>query len=147
MQWNLEEAVSYYKRQGAPGDQTALTALMKEVQQEYGGSIPQGIVPTLATLCGTKESLLLALIRRLPSLRLGGSHVLEICAGPNCGRHAALATAAEKLRGKNITVRFVPCMRLCGKGPNLRWDGKLYHKADEALLRRLAEDAEKGSNT
>ena len=147
MDWKLEEAVSYYKRQGAPADQTALTALLKEVQQEYGGSIPQGIIPTLAILCGTKERLMLALIRRLPSLRLGGSHVLEICAGPNCGRHAALATAAEKLQSSKITVRFVPCMRMCGKGPNLRWDGKLYHKADEALLRRLAEDAEKGSNT
>jgi hypothetical protein len=28
-------------------------------------------------------------------------------------------------------------MRLCGKGPNLRWDGTLHHKADEALLRKL----------
>lgn len=144
MQWNLEEAVSYYKRQGAPRDQTALTALLKEVQHEYGGSIPQGIIPTLARLCGTKESLLLALIRRIPSLRLDGSHVLEICAGPNCGKDAALAAAAEKLRGPNITVRFVPCMRLCGKGPNLRWDGRLYHGADIALLRQLAEEAQKG---
>ena len=146
MQWNLEEAVSYYKRQGAPSDQSALTGLLREVQQEHGGSIPQGLIPTLARLCGTKESLLLALIRRLPSLRLGGSHVLELCAGPNCGRHAALAAAAEKLQSSRITVRFVPCMRMCGKGPNLRWDGTLYHKADEALLRRLAEEAEKGSN-
>lgn len=146
MNWKLEEAVSYYKRQGAPADQTALTALLKEVQQEYGGSIPQGIIPTLATLSGAKESLLLALIRRLPSLHLGGSHVLELCAGPNCGKHAALAAAAEKLQSSRITVRFVPCMRMCGKGPNLRWDGTLYHKADEALLRRLAEEAEKGSN-
>ena len=143
MNWKLEEAVSYYKRQGAPADQTALTALLKEVQQEYGGSIPQGIIPTLATLSGAKESLLLALIRRLPILRLGGRHVLELCAGPNCGRHAALAAAAEKLQSSRITVRFVPCMRMCGKGPNLKWDGTLYHQADEALIQRLVKEGQR----
>lgn len=26
---------------------------------------------------------------------------------------------------------------MCGKGPNMKWDGKLYHRADEALLRSL----------
>jgi hypothetical protein len=30
-------------------------------------------------------------------------------------------------------------MRLCGKGPNIRWDGTLYHGADEALLKMLLE--------
>ena len=32
--WNLEEAVSYYKKQGAPSDQSALVSLLREVQQE-----------------------------------------------------------------------------------------------------------------
>ena len=44
-----------------------------------------------------------------------------------------------KLESKNISVSFVPCMRLCGKGPNIRWDGKIYHQADEALIRSLVE--------
>ena len=28
MDWNLQEAVTYYRRQGAPGDQLALVSLL-----------------------------------------------------------------------------------------------------------------------
>lgn len=140
MNWNLEEAIIYYKRQGAPADQSAVIALLREVQQENGGSIPMHMLPPIAAGLGTKEALLLAIIRRIPSLRLADTHLLELCSGPNCGRHTALADAAESLcRGKKITIRYVPCMRMCGKGPNLRFDGQLYHKADEALLHSLLE--------
>ena len=141
--WNMEEAVSYYKKQGAPSDQSALVSLLRETQQEHGGAIPKSVLPTLAEGLGVKESYLLAVIRRIPSLRLSDMHTLELCAGPNCGKHAALAACAEKLcKGKSITLKFTPCMRLCGKGPNLKWDGKLYHKTDEALLRSLTEGKE-----
>lgn len=139
--WNLEEAISYNKKQGAPSDQSALVSLLREVQQENGGAIHKSALPAMAEGLGVKESYLLAVIRRIPSLRLSDMHTLELCAGPNCGKHAALAAAAEKLcKGKNVTLKFVPCMRLCGKGPNLKWDGTLYHKADEALIKRLLEE-------
>ena len=49
----------------------------------------------------------------------------------------ALAEAAEKLRSSGVTVKFVPCMRLCGKGPNIRWNGQTYHGATPELLARL----------
>ena len=137
MDWNLEEAIGYYGSLGAPRDQNALVNLLKEVQQE-NGSVPEWTVARIAEAYSVKGSLLLALIRRIPSLRLADTHTLELCAGPNCGRHKALAAAAEKLGGK-ITVKFVPCMRQCAKGPNLRWDGKLYHQADEELLKKLTE--------
>ena len=141
MAFSLEEAVAYYKKQGAPSDQSALVSLLREVQQENGGAISKSALPALAESLGVKESYLLAVIRRIPSLRLSDSHTLEMCGGPNCGKHAALAAAAEKLcKGKNVTLKFVPCMRLCGKGPNLKWDGTLYHKADEALIKRLLEE-------
>jgi len=140
MDWNLEEAIGYYRKQGAPRDQNALVNLLREIQQETGRSIPKRMLGPIAEAYGVKESLLLALIRRYPSLRLGDTHTLELCAGPNCGKHAALAAAAEKLREKGITVKFVPCMRLCGKGPNLKWDGTLYHQADEALLKKLLQE-------
>ena len=140
MNWNLDEAIAYFKKQGAPSDQTAVTGLLREVQAEFGGAIPQYMVGVMAEKLGVKESFLLAVIRRIPSLRLADTHCLEICAGKNCGKHVALAEAAEKLRSDRITVKFVPCMRHCGKGPNIRWDGALYHRADEALLRRLAEE-------
>ena len=135
----LEEAIAYYGRQGAPRDQNALVSLLREIQSEMG-NIPTWTLAPVAEAYGVKESLLRALIRRYPSLRLGDTHTLEICAGPNCSRHTALAEAAEALKGKGITVKFTPCMRLCGKGPNLKWDGKLYHGADMALLKKLAEE-------
>lgn len=140
MSWNLEEAIGYYRKQGAPGDQSALISLLREVQQENGGSIPQYTLPTIAESYGVKETFLLAVIKRIPSLRLADSHCLEVCAGPNCSKRAALAAFAEKIRSENIVVNYVPCMRMCGKGPNIRWDGKLYHQADEALLRNLIGD-------
>ena len=142
MSWNLEEAINYYRTQGAPSDQNALLALLREIQQEFGGSIPEWTLTPVAEGYGVKTTLLLALIRRIPSLRLGDSHVLELCAGPNCGKHKALAACAEKLcagTGGKVSLKFVPCMRMCGKGPNIRWDGVVHNGADEALLRKLLE--------
>ena len=133
----MEEAVAWGKSQGAPGDQNALIGLLKEVQQEEGLT-PAGITE-IAGLLNVKESLLLALIRRIPSLKLDDTHILQLCAGPNCGKCVSLAKAAEQLcKGRtDIKLEFTGCMRLCGKGPNLKLDGKIYHRADEALLKKL----------
>lgn len=140
MAWDLNEAIAYYQKQGAPADQNALKQLLREVQRENGDSIPRDALEAIGRAYGVKVSLLLALIQRIPGLHLADGHCLELCAGPNCGKQAALAALTEKARraacGK-FTVKYVPCMRLCGKGPNVRWDGKLYHRADEALLRQL----------
>ena len=144
MAWDLQEAVQYYQKLGAPGDQGALVNLLREVQEAFGG-IPQFLLPEIAEALGTKESLLNALIRRMPSLRLQNGHCLELCAGPNCSRRAALAAFVEHTYGekpKAFTLKYVPCMRQCGKGPNLKWDGRLYHRADEALIRRLVEESQ-----
>lgn len=140
MAWNLQEALEYYRRQGAPGDQNTLVSLLREIQGEFGG-IPVDLLQSVAAAYGIRESLLMALVRRIPSLRLTDTHTLEICGGPNCGKHRALWELAEKLckDRPDITLKQVPCMRLCGKGPNLRWDGKLHHQADEKLLRKLIE--------
>ena len=143
MDWNLEEALVYYQKQGAPGDQTALVSLLREVQSNCG-SVPQWCCRHIADRYGLRESLLLALIKRIPSLRLENTHILELCCGANCGKSAALAESAESLcRSADgaIILKYVGCMRMCGKGPNLKWDGKLYHQADPQLLRRLAEEA------
>lgn len=141
MEWNLNDAISYYKSQGAPGDQSALISLLREIQAENGCCIPRHHLAAAAAAYGIKESLLLALIRRIPSLRLDDGHCLELCAGPNCGKQAKLAACAEKLQAEGkFTLKYTPCMRLCGKGPNIRWDGKLYHQATEELLRQLAND-------
>ena len=143
MVWTLKEALDHYKRQGAPSDQSALIALLTEIQQEHGGSIPKGILPEVAAEYAVKEALLLAIIKRIPRLRLSDVHTLEVCAGPNCGKSAALVAAAEKLvaayPGK-VILKFTPCMRMCGKGPNIKWDGILHHHTSEAHLQQLAEN-------
>lgn len=140
MRWDLNETVSYYRSQGAPGDQSALIALLKEVQQENGGAVPKAALGIVANGLGVKASYLEAVIKRIPSLRLADKHLLEVCAGPNCGKAAAIAAFAENLQSSKITVKFVPCMRMCGKGPNIKWDGTLYHQATVELLKKLAEN-------
>ena len=140
MIWNLEEAMSYYRNMGAPADQPALVNLLKEIQQNFGGSIPSYLPAVIAETYGVKESLVLAIVKRIPSLRLADAHCLEMCAGPNCGKHRALADFAEKLsKERSFALKFVPCMRMCGKGPNVKWDGKLYHGATEKLLDDLTK--------
>ena len=136
MAWDLDEAIAYYRRQGAPGDQSAVLSLLREIQQEQG-SISYEALAQLEESYGVKQSYYLALIKRIPSLRLADKHTLQMCAGPNCGKAAHLADTARKLCGDKVTLKFVPCMRLCGKGPNLRFDGKPYHRADKALLEQL----------
>jgi len=142
MSWSLEEAISYYKTQGAPQDQTALVNLLREIQQEHGGGIPRDTLGAIVGAYGVKESFLQAIIKRIPSLRLQDVHILELCGGPNCGKHTALAACAKRLHaasGGSFTLKFVPCMRMCGKGPNIKWDGTLYHQATEALLEKLVK--------
>lgn len=137
MTWDLNEAMEYYARQGAPSDQSALIALLKEIQQEKGCVSPADLTQ-MVQYYKVKEGLFLALIRRLPGVRLGTTHVLEICGGPNCSKRGKLAAFGETLTG--VTVKTVPCMRQCGKGPNIRFDGQLYNGADEALIRRLLKE-------
>ncbi len=139
MAWDAAEAIRYYKSQGAPGDQIALTGLLKEAQAEFG-AVPCWLLGEIAGAYNVKESFLQAIIRRIPSLCLEDTHLLELCAGPNCARAAKLAQFAERLP-RNVTLRYTGCMRQCAKGPNLKWDGKLCHGADEALLKKLAEQS------
>ena len=133
----MKELLEYYRRQGAPGDQTALVNLLKELQQTYG-AVPKWAVAEIAESYRIKESFVLAVVKRIPSLRLQDSHLLQLCAGPNCGKSTALAVCAEKLQKQyGFTLKYVPCMRLCGKGPNIRWDGTLHHRVTEDLLLQL----------
>ena len=135
----MEELLRYYKGQGAPSDQTALVNLLKEIQREHG-AVPKWAVTEIGAYYQVKESFLLAIVKRIPSLRLQDTHLLQLCAGPNCGKHTALAAEAEKLcKLKGVELKYMGCQRMCGKGPNIRFDGKLYHKATPELLRELLE--------
>ena len=140
MDWNFEEALSHYRNQGAPGDQTAVVQLLKEVQSR-NGSIPKWMLTRAAESWGCKESLFLAYIRRLPSLRLEDSHCLELCGGVNCSRKGDIEGFARNLcKQKGIEFRLAPCMRQCGKGPNLRFDGKLHTGITRQELENLLNE-------
>ena len=142
MAWELNEALDYYRGQGAPGDQNALISLLKEVQEESGGRLTQPMVDQVAQGYGLKDSYLLAIIKRLPSLHLDDTHCLELCGGPSCTKRAQLESYVRKTYGskpEKFTVKTVPCMRMCAKGPNIRWDGTLYDHADEKLIRSLVD--------
>lgn len=133
----MKETLEYYRSQGAPSDQTALVNLLKELQQTYG-AVPKWAVAEIAESYKIKESFVLAVVKRIPSLRLQDTHLLQLCAGANCGKHTALAAEAEKLcKLKGVTLKYMGCQRMCGKGPNIKFDGKLYHKATVELLREL----------
>ena len=133
----MKEILDYYRRQGAPSDQTALVGLLKELQQTYG-AVPKWAVGEIAEEYKVKESFILAVVKRIPSLRLQDTHLLQLCAGPNCGKHTALAAEAEKLcKLKGVELKYMGCQRMCGKGPNIKFDGKLYHKATVELLQEL----------
>ena len=133
----MKELLDYYRRQGAPGDQTALVSLLRELQSEYG-AVPKWAVAQIAEDYKVKESFLLAVVKRIPSLRLQDTHLLQVCAGPNCGKHTALAAEAEKLcKLKGVELKYMNCQRMCGKGPNIKFDGNLYHKATIELLQEL----------
>lgn len=145
MAWDLNEALSYYRTQGAPGNQSALTELLREIQRENRGSIPAWTVVRISEAYGIKESFLKAIIKRIPSLRLENTHCLVLCGGANCRKQASLIDFVESAYGpvpEKFTVEYSGCMRMCGKGPNIKWDGEFYHQADEDLIRQLVEEVD-----
>ena len=140
MDWNLQDALNHYQRMGAPTDQQALISLLREAQTGNGGALSRADLGRIADYYKIKEAILLALIRRIPSLRLSDTHILELCAGPNCSKCTALAECAEKLqKERGYTLKYIGCMRMCGKGPNIRWDGKVYHGVTEDMLKELVK--------
>ena len=147
--WNLQEAISHYRAQGAPSSQPQLVALLREVQQEHGGAIPEDALEEIARALAVRRSFLDAVLRRYPSLRTHAApHRLEICGGPNCARQrsAALIDFVEKTyqvksggvsTAGGFSFRISGCMKHCGCGPNCKWDGQVYSHADAKLLQQL----------
>jgi NADH:ubiquinone oxidoreductase subunit E len=147
LHWDLAEAIDYYRRQGAPGDQQMLTALLKEAQEACGGMLPTPVLSEIAAAYGLKDSFLTALIRRIPSLHTQEvPHTLVLCGGGACQRSGGLSRFVEQtyqVRPGQVSTqgRFLyqvaGCMKACGHGPCLKWDGTLYQQADPSLIRQL----------
>ena len=143
----IREIIEYYRAQGAPQDQQMLIALLREVQEETGGVLTQDALAEIADNFGMKCTMLYALVRRVPSLRLeNAAHRLEICG--TCRAGAKLRDEIERAYGvksgavceaAGFSYHVTPCMKNCRNGPSIRWDGKLYSGADEMLIRTLIE--------
>lgn len=149
--WNLTEAIEYYRAQNAPQDQQALIALLREVQTENGGSIPACALEEITARLDIRPAVLTAILKRCPGLRTHAApHSLELCAGPRCQKRecARLHSFIEKnyqVKSGEISTkggfsyRLTGCMKNCAHGPSLKWDGKLYSRATPDLLRSLIE--------
>ena len=144
----MNELIDYYRSQGAPQDQQMLIALLREVQEQNGGVLTQTALRTIAQALSIRENMLSALIRRLPSLRMDTApHLLEMC--QTCPKGRELRAWVESTwnvqsggvcEKAGFRYRTVPCMKNCKNGPSIRWDGALYSRADEAMIRRLIEE-------
>lgn len=148
--WNLHEAVEYYKGQDAPQNQFALVELLKEVQEHNGGVLTDIVVEEIAALFNTKVTFLNAVIKRYPSLKPASSpHRLEVCGGKNCSANgsAALLKHLRDVYGVEnggvsrkggFSFKICGCLKQCGKGPNIKWDGEIYNAATPELIKKLA---------
>ena len=146
MGWDLNEALAYYQRQGAPNDQAMRVNLLKEIQQENGGSLPAWSVGAVAEAYHIKPTFLAAILKRFPSLRIADTHRLELCGGVTCSRCGLTADRIKKTCGTlpaGLEIRQTGCMHNCGKGPCIKWDGVLYPGADEALILKLMKTCKK----
>ena len=140
--WNIDEAIAYYRDQGAPSDQQMLIALLREIQQETG-PLTQEVLSQVERAFGLSASMLPALIRRVPSLRLDAHpHRLELC--QNCGRRLAVWVENEygvkpgcACDAYGFTFQLTGCMKNCKASPSMKWDGVLYPKASEDTIRRV----------
>ena len=83
--WNLTEAIEYYRGQNVSQDQQALIELLREVQSENGGSIPACALEEITAQLDIRPAILTAILKRCPGLRTQTApHSLELCAGPRC---------------------------------------------------------------
>ena len=76
----MNDIIEYYRSQGAPGDQQMLIALLREIQEQSGGTLSAAALNAVAEALLVKQSMLAAIIRRIPSLRMDTApHLLEMC--------------------------------------------------------------------
>lgn len=139
--WKIDEAIAYYRDQGAPKDQQMLIALLREIQQETG-PLTQEVILQVEGAYGLSASIIPALIRRVPSLCMDTHpHRLELC--QNCGRRLAVwveneygvkpGCACDK---HGFTFQLTGCMKNCKAAPSAKWDGVLHPRASEELIRK-----------
>ena len=140
----IRELIEYYRDQGAPQDQQMIIALLREAQEADGGVLSAQALSQIAAAYAMKETMLQALVRRVPGIRLENApHRLQICG--TCRAGAKLRDFVERTYGvksggvsaAGFAYQVTPCMKNCKNGPSIRWDGVLYSRADEKLIEKL----------
>lgn len=141
----LKEIVAFYRERGAARDQNELVQLCRGVQELFGGVIPHQALEIIADQLGLKQTFLDAVLKRYPTIRTAEApHVLAVCSGKQCGK-SDLASFVEQTycvqAGETADAGFrykaAGCMKQCGKGPCVKWDGEVYTGMTEAKLRDL----------
>lgn len=143
----IREMIEYYRGQGAPQDQQMLIALLREAQESDGGMLLPDTMDAIARAYGLKNTMLQAIVRLVPDLRMEhAAHRLEVCG--TCCAGAKLRADIEQAYGVRsggssakggFIYRVTPCMKNCKNGPSIRWDGVLHSHADMKLVRGLIE--------
>ena len=143
---SLEDYIEQYRSQGAPEDQQMLIALMRDAQQLDGGALRQETLDRIASELSVPGSILNAIIRRIPMLRMADApHRLDMCGGcdgaqeliEDIRRVYQVDKDGVRMKGRFV-LRVTGCLKRCGLGPAIRWDGKTYDEADVELIRQLA---------
>lgn len=143
---SLEDYIEQYRSQGAPEDQQMLIALMRDAQQIDGGALRQETLDRIASELSVPGSILNAIIRRIPMLRMADApHRLDMCGGcdgaqeliEDIRRVYQVDKDGVSMKGRFV-LRVTGCLKRCGLGPAIRWDGKTYDEADVELIRQLA---------
>lgn len=149
--WSLKEAIEYYKNLDAPNNQQILIEFLREVQEHNSGMLNEDILFKISDMMQIKYSFLTALIKRYPSLRLADApHTLEICSGKNCLAKNNIALMRFIMSEYNVSsgeisvkgkfkYKIVNCLKHCGKGPNIKWDGQIYHDMTIDKLKKIIE--------
>ena len=67
--WSLQDAIEYCRSQNPQQNQQALIGLLREVQNENGGVIPNVLLDEISAGLELKKTFLTAIVKRYPSLR------------------------------------------------------------------------------
>ena len=144
----MQEIIETYSARGAARDQNELVQLMREAQALYGGVLPQTALDGIAAALDLKRTFLDAVLRRYPCMRADAArHTLAGCWGKNCAKRDALADFDRQeysvqpggVAKAGVRFQAAGCMKNCGKGPCVKWDGEIHTGMTAEKLRQLIE--------
>nr|WP_297175585.1 NAD(P)H-dependent oxidoreductase subunit E [uncultured Agathobaculum sp.] len=145
----LDELMEVYRSRGVARDQNELVQMLREAQMLCGGVIPQKALEEIAQKLEIKMTFIDAVLKRYASIKVSSArHLLTICGDRKCIKGAQLADFIEReycvrpggISQAGFRYRVAGCMKACGKGPCIKWDGKLYTDMTVDRLRHIVSE-------